>query len=224
MPGAHDKDRAPDFKAYLSSKEALWFWLSLAFIFAFFIFSFITSGNVLLLFIKRATALIFAFLIPGYVITRAIYPKEIDAIERFAFSVAFSVSFVMLVSYVLNYVWAITPFSLALTTFSLALAFAFIAALRGYRTRGRGQDSETEGGNTILPLLIIGTFAFVLNSYDLVLSPILGALDPYAWVGTVDYIVQNGHISLAEYVQFYAGYPPGFTFIATFLAVFLDIS
>ncbi|MEE8402263.1 MAG: DUF1616 domain-containing protein, partial [Candidatus Hydrothermarchaeaceae archaeon] len=197
-------------------------WLSLAFIFAFFIFSFITSGNVLLLFIKRATALIFAFLIPGYVITRAVYPREIDAIERFAFSVAFSVSFVMLVSYVLNYVWAITPFSLALTTFSLALAFAFIAALRGYRTCGQPDSKEKESiRGWVIPLALIGLLFFLIKIYAPLADPRAGFVDTYLFSTYTQEIISKG-AEVNTIHPFSMGYVPGYFFITAFLTFFLD--
>ena len=59
-------------------------------------------------------------------------------------------------------------------------------------------------------LLVVAAFAFLLKAYDLVLSPVIGALDPWGWVVQTRQYLAAGQLDL-----FFAktGYPPTFLYV-----------
>jgi putative Mn2+ efflux pump MntP len=142
------------FSSYLRSKQAVWYWITLALTLATMLVAFVVPENDFpLVYIRYVLGIIFILWLPGYAFIKALFPqtlpfnralahslgtteKDLDIIERIALSLGMSIALVPIVGLLLNYTpWGIrlTPIVLSLAT--LTLAFATAAIAREYQIR-----------------------------------------------------------------------------------------
>jgi len=87
--------------------------------------------------LRIIVGLIYFFFVPGYAMTYAIFPKkEVDAIERLTFSLAFSVSAVPLLILILNQTLGVDlfPIDLLHTLLATFILILFSVLIWAYRT------------------------------------------------------------------------------------------
>ena len=134
----------PTIKAFLLSKNASWYWLTIALVTTTSISVFIIPENSFLLSYLRLTlGAIFLLFLPGYVIIKAIFPiniqintksQSIDQIERIALSIGLSISLTPMVGLILNFTpWGIRLIPITLSLLLLTIIFATIAILREFQ-------------------------------------------------------------------------------------------
>jgi hypothetical protein len=142
------------FSSYLSSNQAVWYWITMTLTLATMLVVFVVPENDFpLVYIRYVLGIIFVLWLPGYAFIKALFPqtlpfaralahslgtteKDLDIIERVALSLGMSIALVPIVGLLLNYTpWGIrlTPIVVSLTT--LTLAFATTAIAREYQIR-----------------------------------------------------------------------------------------
>ncbi|UCD27053.1 MAG: DUF1616 domain-containing protein, partial [Candidatus Bathyarchaeota archaeon] len=108
------------FIDFLSSRETLWFWITISLaLLAFVSILFFPEAGGLLSYLRYAFGFVLAAFLPGYCLTEALFSKKnaIDEIERFTYSVGLSFAVTSLVGLFLS----LTPIGLTLQTALLAL-------------------------------------------------------------------------------------------------------
>lgn len=108
-----------EFKAYLFSRHASWFWVIIALSTATAISIFTIHENAIpYVYIRYILGSIFLLVLPGYSLINTLFPtREIDNIERIALSIGMSLALVPLIGLLLNY----TPWGIRLTPIFLSL-------------------------------------------------------------------------------------------------------
>lgn len=130
---------------FLKTNHSLWYWLTITLAIIVPILVFFTENIYPLPFIRVVFSTVFLFLLPGYSITKALFPmnmeKEtsgtpLDYIKRISLSFGLSLVIVALNGLILNY----TPFGIQLTPLMLSLfflivIFSSVGILREYRLK-----------------------------------------------------------------------------------------
>jgi len=138
-------NNSESFEDYLSSDKAIWYW-------AIIVISVTTAFLVYLIphdiypwaFLRNVLGIIFVFFLPGYALTKVVFPKKSSAggmeslgvIIRIAFSVGLSIAIVSILGFILYYTPSgldLTPIVISLLTFTIILATA--GAIRESRTK-----------------------------------------------------------------------------------------
>ena len=122
------------FRDYLFSSKCLWFWTTLILLgFTIILVLLLPRDDLLLTIPRYFLSFVFVSFLPGYCLIETLFPAEssLDIIERFALSVALSLTITMLTGLFLNF----TPFGInlpsVLTTFSIVtLLLASVALVR----------------------------------------------------------------------------------------------
>jgi len=125
---------------YLKTKDAYWYRTTLILIMATTLTVFTIPENAYpLVYIRYFLGVIFVLWLPGYSFTKVLFPtKELDAIERTAFSIGLSLALVPLVGLLLNYTpWGIRLSPIMLSLLTLTTLFATAAIIREYQGKTR---------------------------------------------------------------------------------------
>jgi putative Mn2+ efflux pump MntP len=132
--------------SYMKTTTALWYWGTIitAAVTALIVFT-VPENLYPISYIRIALGTIFIFWLPGYTITKALFPqrmpviiksdtKNLDNIERIALSLGISIAIVPIVGLLLNYTpWGIRLTPIVLSLLALALIFATVAIVREYK-------------------------------------------------------------------------------------------
>ena len=132
-------------KEFVFSKQAIWFWTTIAIGFATAFSVFAIPENSPIIFLRSSLGIVFVLFLPGYAFIKMLFPQRppiptnnnnIDNIERIALSLGMSIALSPIVGLILNY----TPLGIRLTPITLSLlgltvAFATTAILREYQTK-----------------------------------------------------------------------------------------
>jgi len=130
-------------KSYITSKNTIWFWLTIALAILTVIAVFTIPDNTYpLTYLRQIVGTIFVMLLPGYAFTKVLYPqkmlnststKNLDTLERITLSICLSIALVAIDGLILNYtLWGIRLTPLILSLFSLTIILASIGVLREY--------------------------------------------------------------------------------------------
>ena len=136
------------FMNYLATGEARWFWFTLGVACATVLIVFVVPEDASpLIYVRYVLGAIFVLWLPGYVLVKALFPKEkvelkttanLDIVERVALSIGLSLALVPLVGLLLNYtLWGIRLIPIVLSLFALTVAFATVAVAREHQTKLR---------------------------------------------------------------------------------------
>jgi hypothetical protein len=140
--------------SYLGSRQALWYWLTIALTIATAVAAFtIPEDAYPLVYIRYVLGTIFIIWLPGYAFIKALFPqhppfakgiahtletseKNIDTIERAALSIGMSLALVPIAGLLLNYTpWGIRLTPIVLSLLVLTTIFATAAIIREHQTR-----------------------------------------------------------------------------------------
>jgi hypothetical protein len=145
---------AASTKEYFLSRNARWYWKTIALALATAIVVFtIPETAYPIIFIRSALGSIFVLFLPGFAFIKALFPAKVpiktssenmDTIERIALSLGMSLTLVPIVGLILNYTpWGIrlTPITLSLLALTIVLATA--AVLREYQAKIQAVKSTT---------------------------------------------------------------------------------
>ena len=135
---------------YLKTKEASWYWATLALVAATTLTVFtIPEDAYPLVYIRYVLGTIFVLWLPGYSFIKALFPEEtqtkkaskpLDPIERIALSLGMSLALVPIVGLLLNYTpWGIRLTPIVLSLLTLTAIFATAAIIREHRNKLRKQ-------------------------------------------------------------------------------------
>jgi len=140
------------FSSYLKSYQSLWFWIGIAIALLTLVVTLLIGENFYpWSFIRNILGLIFVLWLPGYAFIKALFPVKTELkssnnltnltnVERFALSVIMSLSWVALISLVLNFTpWGINVMSILLSLSSFSLVLLLVAVIREYLTRNAVQ-------------------------------------------------------------------------------------
>jgi hypothetical protein len=134
----------PTTKAFISSTNSTWYWITIALATATSISGFTISENAfpLLVYLRLSLGAIFMLFLPGYALIKVLFPinvqiktnnRSLDTIERIALSIGMSLVLVPMVGLILNYTpWGINLTSITLSLYSLTIIFATAASIREY--------------------------------------------------------------------------------------------
>ncbi len=137
---------SPTPKAYLFSKQARWYWVTvaLAFITVITVFA-IPDTAYPIVYLRSALGVIFILFLPGFTFIKMLYPtkvpiatnsQNIDAVERLALSLGLSLSIIPIVGLILNYSpWGIRVAPITLSLLALTVVSATAAVLREYQAK-----------------------------------------------------------------------------------------
>lgn len=139
---------APKITLYLKTKNALWYWLTMATAMATAITVFTIPEDLFpLVYIRYVLGLIFVLWLPGYTLVKALFPaepqikgsrKDLDVIERVALSMGLSLALVPMVGLLLNYTpWGIRLTPIVLSLLAMVLIFATAALIREHQTQNK---------------------------------------------------------------------------------------
>jgi hypothetical protein len=133
--------------AYLQTSQAHWYWTTIALTAATILAVFTIPENTPnpAIYARYILAAIFILFLPGYTLTRALFPKhaktdtaskqDLDIIERIALSLGVSIAITPMTGLLLNYTpWGITLTPITLSLTALTLAFATAATIREQQT------------------------------------------------------------------------------------------
>jgi hypothetical protein len=137
------------FRSYLGSRQALWYWLTIALAVATAAVAFtIPEDAYPLVYARYILGTIFIIWLPGYAFIKALFPqhppfakgiahtpetseKNIDTIERVALSIGMSLALVPIAGLMLNYTpWGIRLTPIVLSLLALTTIFATAAIIR----------------------------------------------------------------------------------------------
>ena len=127
-----------EFKGYLLSKDAYWYWIVLASAFAAVSLVFSVPGEAYpLVYARYLLGSLFVLWWPGYAFIKALFPtKELDSVERAALSIGMSLALVPITGLLLNYSpWGIRLIPITLSLLALTLIFATAAIIREHQVR-----------------------------------------------------------------------------------------
>jgi hypothetical protein len=138
--------------AYMLSKDASWFWITIALSIVTVIAVFTIPENAgKLTYLRSALGAVFVLFLPGYAFMKALFPSKnqistrsenVEKMERLALSLGMSLVLTPLVGLILNYTpWGIrlTPVTLSLLAFTVV--FAAAAVLREFQTTHNNQET-----------------------------------------------------------------------------------
>jgi hypothetical protein len=132
------KEIPEDFKDYIRSNHATWYWLTLLLIIVTTIIVFTVPGRAYpLSYIRHILGIIFMIFLPGYSLIKTLYPtREIDEIERIGLSIGSSIAMVPLVGFLLNFTpWGIRLEPLTLGILLLTVILSTMGLLREHQEK-----------------------------------------------------------------------------------------
>jgi len=132
------------FTAYLGSRQAAWYWITVAVALATTTVTFAIAENAYpLVYLRYVLGTTFVLWLPGYAFIKALFPahtrvktsgKSLDTVERIALSLGMSLALVPITGLLLNYTpWGIRLAPITLSLLILTMAFATTALVREYR-------------------------------------------------------------------------------------------
>ncbi|MEM2129887.1 MAG: DUF1616 domain-containing protein [Candidatus Bathyarchaeia archaeon] len=135
---------APTIIAYMVSRKASWYWITIVIAVATAIAVFtIPEEAYPLVYARQALGVIFVLWLPGYAFIKALFPVEtpiktssesLDKIERIALSLGMSLALVPIVGLILNYTpWGIRLTPITLSLLALTTITATVAVLREHQ-------------------------------------------------------------------------------------------
>lgn len=133
--GKNEQSTPTDFKNYVSSQNAHWFWVTILLAIATTITVFVPATFLPILFLRYGFGVLFLSFLPGYAFIRILFVKKpaapsnlTESVERVAYSIAVSLVLVPLVALLLNYTsWGITLGPVMLILLGITIAFSIIA-------------------------------------------------------------------------------------------------
>jgi uncharacterized membrane protein len=123
---------------YAKTPKALWYWIVLTVgCLAIFLLS-IPTNLTILIYLRSAVGLSLVFLLPGYSVTRVLFPVHsktvavngVDRIERVALSVGLSIALVSIVGLFLRYTPWSSDYQTAISLLILSVLFSSVALVR----------------------------------------------------------------------------------------------
>ncbi len=132
------KEIPEDFKDYIRSNHATWYWLTLLLIIVTTIIVFTVPERAYpLSYIRYILGIIFMIFLPGYSLIKTLYPtREIDEIERIGLSIGSSIAMVPLVGFLLNFTpWGIRLEPLTLGILLLTVILSTMGLLREHQEK-----------------------------------------------------------------------------------------
>ena len=155
MKSIKEHSKTPqEFRRYLSSDKAYWFWITMIVVVATTITVFTVPENsrAPLVYVRYVLGFVFVLWLPGYTFIMALFPTQVpiktsseslDVVERIALSFGTSLALVPIVVLLLNYTpWGIRLTPITLSLLALAVAFALVAAVRDYQTKAEGIKTQ----------------------------------------------------------------------------------
>jgi hypothetical protein len=135
-------------QAYIFSKKALWYWITIALAIATTIAVFVIPDNAYpVVYIRSALGIVFVLFLPGYALVKMLFPSTVpfkasdenmETIERIALSFGMSLALVPIVGLILNYTpWGIRLVPITLSLLALTIVFATAAVLREYQAKAQ---------------------------------------------------------------------------------------
>jgi hypothetical protein len=142
----HEPPTPASAKGYVVSKQATWYWITIAFIIVTAIILFTIPNTAYpLVYLRSTLSIIFVLFLPGFTFIDAVYPgkgpfktssENMDTIERVALSFGMSIVIVPTVGLILNYTpWGIRLTPITLSLIALTVVFATVAMLREQLTK-----------------------------------------------------------------------------------------
>jgi hypothetical protein len=123
---------------YISSTQAIWFWIIIILAIATTITVFtIPERAYPLVYVRYILGSLFVLFLPGYSLIKTLFPtREIDDIERIALSIGTSLAVVPLVGLLLNYTtWGIRLTPITLSILLLTVILATTGVIREYQEK-----------------------------------------------------------------------------------------
>ena len=144
-----------NIKNYFNSKNAAWFWITIAIAAATTAAVFtIPETAYPMVYLRQALGIVFVLFLPGFTFIKVLFPKktpiktsseELDKIERIALSIGMSLALVPIVGLILNYTpWGIRLAPITLSLLALTVAFATAAVMREYQTQQSTQLEQRQ--------------------------------------------------------------------------------
>jgi hypothetical protein len=132
--------------AYIYSRNAAWFWITIATSIATVIAVFtIPEDAYPMVYLRSALGVVFVLFLPGYTFIKTLFPSKLpiptssenmDNIERAALSFGMSLALTPIVGLILNYTpWGIRLTPVTLSLLALTAIFATAAILREYQAK-----------------------------------------------------------------------------------------
>ena len=148
----HPQPTPASLKTYVVSKNATWFWTTIALAAATAIAVFtIPETAYPIVYLRQALGAIFILFLPGFTFIKALFPSKLPIqtskenlhnIERVALSLGMSLVFAPIVGLILNYTpWGIRLIPIILSLLAFTIVFASAAILREYRAKLKQSQS-----------------------------------------------------------------------------------
>jgi len=126
-----------NFRQFFSGKENYWFWIIVAVsLLSFVSIIYIPENQFPLSYIRYVLAFILVAFLPGYCLTKTLFPKQttLDQIERITFSIGLSFALTTLMGLFLSFSSLGLTLSTTLPTLTfIVVVLAVLALLRGYK-------------------------------------------------------------------------------------------
>ncbi|MDR0460810.1 MAG: DUF1616 domain-containing protein [Nitrososphaerota archaeon] len=130
-------------KSYITSKGALWFWLTISIVILTVVVVFVVpEDDYPIAYLRHVVGTIFVMLLPGYAFMKVLYPqkmlilsstKNITPLERMVLSTGLSIAFTIFIGLILNYTpWGIRLPTITICLFVFTVILALIGVLREY--------------------------------------------------------------------------------------------
>lgn len=152
---AQPQPTSASLTSYIKTGHALWFWITIALA---------TSALLIILvipedlapwsYLRNIAGALFVLWLPGYTFVKALFPayvpvetstRDLDRVERVAFSLGMSLALVPLVGLLLNYsIWGMRLVPIALCLFAFTSIFATVAVIREFQAKTKPQTGQTE--------------------------------------------------------------------------------
>lgn len=137
---------SPNLVAYLKTRQALWYWITITMAITTTIVVFTIPENFdPWVYIRYILGSVFVLWLPGYAFTKALFPvelpiktsqKSLEIIELIALSLGMSLALVPMIGLLLNYTpWGIRLTPIVLSLLVLTIVFATVAIVREHQIR-----------------------------------------------------------------------------------------
>jgi uncharacterized membrane protein len=128
----------------LKTKEAYWYWITLILATTTTVIIFTIPENAYpIVYIRYVLGTIFIIWLPGYSLTKALFPKEkssksLNSTERITLSITMSLALASILGFLLNYTpWGIRLTPIVLGSLALTIVFATAGIIREYQSQLR---------------------------------------------------------------------------------------
>jgi len=130
--------------AYAFSKQAAWYWITVALALGTVLTVFtIPNNSIPLVYIRSVLGLVFILFLPGFALVRVLYPSKspfqtnnenLDNIIRIVLSIGLSIALVPIIGLILYYTsWGIGLAPITFSLLALTVVLATVAMLRKYQ-------------------------------------------------------------------------------------------